>query len=168
MEIIYVEWDQAFKKGQQQMVSSKEMTTLDEMFRNQLSVQERERKILAMEKNAPKRASTEDADSSEDRQEPTIKIKSKIDNKKSDDEMHQFITSVETENLSMICRSRSRSRSIGQLKSKRSRTFNIVQKRATPITVAGAAAVDVNLQSNQDGGHLCYARRTQVVCDQRD
>jgi hypothetical protein len=34
-----------------------------------------------------------------DGQEPTIKIESEIDNKKSDDEMHQFIESVETENL---------------------------------------------------------------------
>jgi hypothetical protein len=32
-----------------------------------------------------------------DRQEPEINIKSEIDNKKSDDEMHQFIESVETE-----------------------------------------------------------------------
>jgi hypothetical protein len=32
-----------------------------------------------------------------DRQEPIINTESKIDNKKSDDEMHQFIESVETE-----------------------------------------------------------------------
>ena len=34
-----------------------------------------------------------------DRQEPAINIDSEIDNKKSDDEMHQFIESIETENF---------------------------------------------------------------------
>jgi hypothetical protein len=80
------------------MISSKEMTQRDEMFRNQLSELEKERKILVVEKNSLKRSSTEDADSFEDRQEPTINIESEIDNKKLVDEMHQFIESIETEN----------------------------------------------------------------------
>jgi hypothetical protein len=46
-----------------------------------------------------KRSSTQDANSFDDQQEPTINIESEIDNKKSDDEMHQVIESVETENF---------------------------------------------------------------------
>jgi hypothetical protein len=92
IEMISVEWDQAFEKWTLQMISSEELRQLDEMFRNQLSVLEKERKVLSTEKNSLKRSSTEDADSFEDWQEPAINIES-------DDEMHQFIESVETEIL---------------------------------------------------------------------
>ena len=92
IEMISVEWDQAFEKWTLQMISSEELRQLDEMFRNQLSVLEKERKVLSTEKNSLKRSSTEDADGFEDWQEPAINIES-------DDEMHQFIESVETEIL---------------------------------------------------------------------
>jgi hypothetical protein len=55
------------------MISSDEMRQLDEMFGNQLSVLEKEKKMQITEKNnAPMGASTENADSFEDRQEYTI------------------------------------------------------------------------------------------------
>jgi len=99
IELISVEWDQAFEKWTLQMIASEELRQLDEMFRNQQSVPEKERKVVSTEKNYLNRSSTEDADSFEDRQEPKINIESEIDNKESDDEMDQFIESVETENL---------------------------------------------------------------------
>ena len=43
------------------------MSQLNEMFGNQLSVQEKEIKISPMEKNAPMRSSTEGADRFEDK-----------------------------------------------------------------------------------------------------
>ncbi len=58
---------------------------------------EKERKVFCKEKNAPVISSTEDADSFEDQQE--FIIESKIEDNESDDQMHQFIESVETENF---------------------------------------------------------------------
>jgi hypothetical protein len=60
-------------------------------------------------------------------------IESEIDNNESDDQKHQFIESVETEN-------------------------------SVYATIARtAAAANVDRQADQDGGHLCDARRIRVV-----
>ncbi len=59
-----------------------------------------------------------------DGQEPTINIDSEIDNKKSDDEMHQFIESIETENfVDDLSQAQQQQESIRRWKSNRSRTL---------------------------------------------
>ena len=117
------QWDQAFENWQKELISGKQMDQLQEMFRNQMSSLEEECRNLSNKLTELKQAAkaqaviksiemesyvnlmwqdlqqVSDQDGFMDGQEPTINIESEIDNKKSDDDMHQFIESVETENF---------------------------------------------------------------------
>ncbi len=62
--MISFEWDQALEKLKLQTISSEDLRHLEKIFRNQLYVLKKERKILSMEKNSLKRSSTVNAEMS--------------------------------------------------------------------------------------------------------